>query len=224
MVDPRCYDEPGYFGKIGEGQSRKIIDEIVSLPPNSEYTILHIGCGSTQILNFDSWLRSVYYTQFSEETHTVRGEDGIGLLYKRVNYFLSDVFENNPGIRFRSNTPFLTKDLKKNIISGTQEYLQINAKEITFSDSKLDVVLALGFFSNKVLKDFELEEIVFEIYRVLKPGGFLLTSVHEHYVDKLIHICETKGFISHLLNQSKDLGPDDIRAPQTRHLLRFEKN
>lgn len=223
MVDSRCYDNPGYFGKIGEGQSRRIIDEIVSLPPNNEYTILHIGCGSAQIINFDSWLRSVYYTQFSQETHVVRGEN-LGLLDKRVNYILSDVFEKNPGIKFRSNYSFWTKDLEKTVISGTQEYLQIDAKKINYADLKLDIVLALGFFSNKVLKDCELEEIVLEIFRVLKPGGFLITSVHEHYVDKLIHRCKLVGFTSHFLNKSRDLGSDDPKNPGMRHLYRFEKN
>ena len=222
MVDSRCYDNPGYFGKIGQGQSRKIIDEIVSLSPNEEYTILHIGCGSTQIINFDSWLRSVYYTQFSEETHVVRGEN-VGLLCKRVNYILSDVFEKNPGIRFRSNIAFYTKDLEETVISGTQEYLQIDAKKINYADSKLDIVLALGFFSNAVLKDSELEEIVLEISRVLKPGGFLITSVHEHYVDKLIYKCKLMGFTSHFLSKSKDLVPDAPKNPKTRHLYRFEK-
>ena len=221
MVDSRCYDDPGYWGKIGKGQSRLIIDEIVDLPVGGEYTILHVGCGLSPWISFDLWLRCIYYTQFSKETHVVRGEE-LGLLSKRVNYFLSDLHENQPKTRFRSNITFLTKSMEV-VVSGTQKYMQINAENIDFADYNLDVVLALGFFSKKVLEDSELTVIVPEIFRVLKHGGFLLTSVHEHYVSKLIDICEINGFHTHLLDISLDLGPDNPLDPKTRHLLRFEK-
>ena len=221
MVDSRCYDDPGYWGKIGKGQSRLIIDEIVDLPVGGEYTILHLGCGLSPPVYFDSWLRCIYYTQFSEETHIVRGQE-LGLLSKRVNYFLSDLHENQPVTIFRSNITFLTKNME-DVVSGTQKYMQINAENIDFADSNLDVVLALGFFSAKVLKDSELTVIVPEKFRVLKQGGFLLTSVHEHYVSKLIDICEINGFHTQLLDISLDMGPDNPLDRKTRHLLRFEK-
>ena len=238
MVDNRCYPAPSDWGKLGEGHSRLILDEIVSLPEGGDYKVLHLGCGDTYNsipgrgwanwpISFDMWLRSVYYTQFSEKTfpHPRDGHQH-GILVKRVNYTLSDnKFERFSGlVKFRSEVCFLDPDLQGESFSGKQEYRQIDATKIPYNQGEIDIVIAVGFFSKRVLTDENLDKILTEISRVLKPGGKLVSSVHEHYVEHLVRESKTIGFKLEKSKVGQDLGPENSANIGTRSLLVLSNN
>ena len=240
VVDNRCYQAPSDWGKLGEGHSRLIVDEIVSLPEGGDYKVLHLGCGNTYSpvpgrgvghtnwpISFDGWLRSVYYTQFSEETfpHPRDGHPH-GILVKRVNYTLSDSnFEQlSELVKFRSEICFLDPDHQGESISGKQEYRKIDATDIPYNRGEIDIVIAVGFFSKKVLTDENVEKILAEISRVLKPGGKLVSSVHENYVEHLVRASKTIGFELEKCEVGKDLGPENSENIGTRSLLVLSNN
>ena len=227
VVDNRCYQAPSDWGKLGEGHSRLIIDEIVSLPEGGDYNVLHLGCGDTYgPRSFDYWLRSVYYTQFSEETFThPRGGHQEGILVKRVNYTLSDRFEQLERlVRFRSELFFLDPDHQGESISGKQEYRKIDATDIPYNQGEIDIVIAVGFFSKKVLTDENMVKILIEISRVLKSGGKLVSSVHEDYVEHLVRASKTIGFELEKCEVGKDLAPENSGNIGTRSLLVLSNN
>ena len=107
--------------------------------------------------------------------------------------------------------------------TGLQEFRVIDAKNIDINDESIEIVIALGFFSNQVLRDEELGIILMEIHRILKQNGKLLTSVHEHYVGKLIQMSEGLDFQVNVLDVSKDLGPQNKSDIKTRSLISFIK-
>jgi hypothetical protein len=233
MVDERCYGQLTYWGKIGKGQSRIIIDEIVSLPEGREYSILHIGSGASNPFLRDgltSWLQCVYYTQFSgmrlERINPFnRKICDYPTMVRKVNYILSDIQPITGLDLIRYNSESIVPDLKSEdwIKTGLQEFRAVDAKNTQFQHCEIDIVIALGFFSNKVLNDTDACIILLEIYRVLKPTGKLLTSVHEHYVRKLTKMCEEAGLEVQVLDISSDSGPDDLKSIGVRHLMSIHK-
>lgn len=232
MVDKRCYERlPDYWGKIGVGQSRLILDEIVSLP-EGEHTVLHIGCGHWTIEELrdglEDWLRCIYYAQFNGDR--IQRIDPLNrprtgsypTIVRRLNYILSDREPSSMFTMFNGVMPD-PRDDDGWVETGHQEFRVIDAKNIDINDESIEIVIALGFFSNKVLRDEDLGIILREIHRILKQNGKLLTSVHEHYVAKLIQMSEDLDFQVNVLDVSKDLGPQNKSDIKTRSLISFIK-
>ena len=237
MVDNRCYEINNDWGKLGEGHSRLILDEIVSLPEGGEYNVLHIGCGNTYSpvpgrgpsnwpISFNGLLRSMYYTQFDEKTFPhPRTQEPYGILVKQVNYTLSDRFEKfDSYVQFRSKLAFFDQVSNSDKISGKQEYRQIYAQNTPYDEGEIDIVIAVGFFSKRVLRDVDLKKILSELSRILKHGGKLICSVHEHYVDYLINESKTIGFELGKNVVSKDLSPENSQNIGNRSLLILNNN
>ena len=67
-------------------------------------------------------------------------------------------------------------------------------------------------------------KILVEISRVLKPGGKLVSSVHEHYVEHLVRVSKTIGFELEKCEVGKDLSPDNSENIGTRSLLVLSNN
>lgn len=232
MVDKRCYERlPNYWGKIGAGQSRIILDEIVSLP-EGEHTVLHIGCGSSENEDLrdglEDWLRCIYYAQFNGDriqrinTFNRSKPTTYPTIVRRLNYILSDRQPSRVFTMFNSTQPD-PRDDDGWVDTGLQEFRVIDAKNIDINDESIEIVIALGFFSNQVLRDEELGIILMEIHRILKQNGKLLTSVHEHYMGKLIQMSEGLDFQVNVLDVSKDLGPQNKSDIKTRSLISFIK-
>lgn len=125
--------------------------------------------GAGEIWNWESpagklrWERRVKML-----TKHIKPEDKVLELGCGTGYFTREIIKTGASVVAIDISPDLLAVAKKNINNSNISFCEENAYQMTFSEEYFDSVIG-----SSVLHHLDVEKAVSEIYRVLKPNGFI---------------------------------------------------